>query len=980
MKKEGHVNANLVPRALRASVGGLAAALCVVHGPAAGAAPSPGLSAAEVSAGDVTVSWEGRTGMAIRYRGAEAFSRYADEFTVHNRAWTAAHYRSREGRPTGSVTSDGDARVLTIQDADDHFSYTKKVTVRPDSSLSVEFSYRQTGLSDAALQLGWRPSLGWLSGAAYKTVDGGVTAEGRLTAGHSGKPILWSALSHMSFSSPAGRLTMTSTYPMTLYDHRDRGQFWLGWDHPLQPGELTEEKVEIRFDPYEDQVEGVGIGGLSWSREVHDGRVRLAVRLSRTPEGPTDLVIRLRCRRADELAGEASTPVALTPEPRSVVLELALPAGGTYSATVDLLRQGEAEPLHSLGPLPVAVSPTLDFYSSLSLYTSEPSIELVATVTEPVPLRNLRLRVDGDSGTLADVDVQSRRCRVSLPVADVPKGLNRLEAYLISGQEVIGSAVTRFCKAPPKPNEVKIDRGTRGLIVDGRPFFPFGFYVHKGRFYDDPDLPRYVLDLEAPHKFNVICPYHNFDVPFRTQARDGIRAFLDRADAVGLKVHYDLRNMCCAEPSQETRAAIADDVWAHRDAPSLLCWYLADEPAGQRIPPDRFVDLYAKLKEWDPHHPTTMVFCVPNKAHEYLEAMDILMVDPYPIPNGPVTQVADTVDLVRNAAGSGMPVWFVPQAFGGGEGWGREPTPQEERCMTYLAIVHGATGIQYFIRRPPMNNPFVGALWGEIRAMASEIRELTPVLLSPEPPPDVTPVPVDASLHTMARRYQGTAYVVCVNTEKRPRTMALRCAAAPYGGKATVLFEDRSVSVTTEGVIEDMIDSLGVRVYSYPTTHPAEPAPRPENLLKNGSFEDQTNVGYPDYFRVGQGKDVAGRWGTDSGEAAQGFHSLFVRCPTAGQGLSVTSYPMVLGPGAYRVSLQMKADRDGLEATISVGGGKEPASLGQRIGSEWTRASLDFLGPDEKRRVHLTIRADTRGVLWVDDVAVVAVPRDGEQE
>ena len=973
MKEEDHVNANLVLRALRASVAGGVLALHAVSGPATRAAPSPLLSSAEISAGEVTVRWQARRGMSISYRGVEAFSAYADEFTVHNRAWTVAPYRTREGSSRGSVTSAGEARVLTIRDADQHFSYTKTVAVRPDNSLLVELSYRQTGLSDAALQLGWRPSVGWLSGAAYKTVDGGVTAEGRLTTGHSATPILWSALSHMSFSSPAGRLTMTSTYPMTLYDHRDRGQFWLGWDHVLQAGETVEETVEIRFEPYADQVEGVAITGLTWSREVQDGRLRVSVGLARTPEGPTDLVTRLQCRRGDELAGEASVPVTLTPKPQPVAFRLALATGGAYSATVDLLRQGESTPLHSLGPLHVAVSPTLRFYSSLSLYTTESTVELVATVAEPVVLGKLRLRVDGENGTLTDVDVQTRQCRLSVPAAELPGGLNRLEAYLISDQEVIGSAVTRFCKAPPKPNEVKIDRRTRGLIVDGKPFFPFGFYVHKGRFYDDPDLPRYVLDLEAPHKFNLICPYHNFGVPFRTQARDGIRAFLDRADAVGLKVHYDIRNMCCAEPSQETRAAIADDIRAHRDAPALLCWYLADEPAGQRIPPDRFVDLYAKLKEWDPHHPATMVFCVPNKAHEYLAAMDILMVDPYPIPNGPVTQVADTVDLVRNAAGPGMPVWFVPQAFGGGEGWGREPTPQEERCMTYLAIVHGATGIQYFIRRPPMNNPFVGALWGEIRKMACEIRELTPVLLSPEPPPEVTSVPADPSLHTVARRHQGMAYVVCVNTEKRPRPMTLRCTAPPYGDEAAVLFEDRGVPVSTEGVIEDMIDSFGVRVYSYPTTHPAEPAPRRENLLKNGSFEQQTNVGYPDYFRVGQGKDVAGSWGTDSGEAAQGFHSLFVRCPTAGQGLSVTSYPMVLGPGAYRVSLQMKADRGGLEATISVGGGKEPASAEHLVDTAWSRASLDFIGPDEKRRVHLTLRADTRGVLWVDDASVVAV-------
>ncbi len=422
--------------------------------------------------------------------------------------------------------------------------------------------------------------------------------------------------------------------------------------------------------------------------------------------------------------------------------------------------------------------------------------------------------------------------------------------------------------------------------------------------------------------------------------------------------------------------AIVDDMAAHRDAPALLCWYLSDEPAGRRIPPAQYVALYPKLKELDPYHPTTMVFCVPRKAHEYADALDILMVDPYPIPNGPVTRVSDTVDLVKRTAPAEVPIWCVPQAFGGGEGWGREPTPREERCMTYLAIVHGATGIQYFIRRPPMNNPFVGALWGDIRNMASEIKELTPVLLSHEPAPHAAPVPDDPSLHVMGKRFDGDAFVFCVNSENRPRRFAVQCDAKPSEPTARVLFEDRSVPVTRDGRIEDIIDGYGVRIYAYRTAPRPKPIVRKQpNLLKNGGFEQQTNVGYPDYFRFGKGKEVAASWGTDPREAYEGRHSLFIRCPTAGQGPNVASYPMRLGQGKYRVALGLKADRPSFSATVSVGGGKAPAQLKCTLGPAWKKFTLAFEGPAKVGRVHLSLRPESRGVMWADAIEVIEAPQ-----
>ena len=371
-----------------------------------------------------------------------------------------------------------------------------------------------------------------------------------------------------------------------------------------------------------------------------------------------------------------------------------------------------------------------------------------------------------------------------------------------------------------------------------------------------------------------------------------------------------------------------------------------------------------------------MVFCVPPRAHEFARGTDIMMVDPYPIPNSPVTQVADTVDLVGNAVNWTIPIWCVPQAFGGDQWWGREPTWQEQRCMTWLAIAHGATGIQYFIRMIPHQWPFGEAMWAECRKMAAEVRELTPVLLSHEPQPPVTSVAPTPGLHLAARAYDGEAYVICVNTTKQPTNLAVRCASKPIEGQAEVLFEDRTVPVAADGTIRDVVDALGVRIYAY-RTGPAKANQivlAADNLIKNGGFEAQTNVGFPDYFNTTEAADNGCSWGTDSQEAIEGRHSLFIRCPKDGQvgSPAANTYPMSLKAGKYVLSFYMKADRTDGSAHFGLYGYDKSPWKDAAAGLGWHKETLEFEVPANTQWVYFRIGSNKRGTLWVDALEVRA--------
>ena len=299
--------------------------------------------------------------------------------------------------------------------------------------------------------------------------------------------------------------------------------------------------------------------------------------------------------------------------------------------------------------------------------------------------------------------------------------------------------------------------------------------------------------------------------------------------------------------------------------------------------------------------------------------------------------------------------------------------------MTYMAIAHGATGIQYFIRRPPHTSPFVDGMWAECRKMAREIRELTPALLSHEPEPTVEAAEPTGDLHLAARRYNGHAYVLAVNSAHEPRSLSVSSSETPTGDRAEVMFEDREVPVSDEGVIEDMIDALGVRVYRYQV---GEERVGPvvldaENRVGNGGFERSVNPGYPDGCRVGYPGELTGSgWGTDPQEAIEGTHSLFLRATKDGEGLSATTFPASLSTGSYEVSFYLKADRPGMTARIGISGWRtwhDSVSETMAVTQEWTKHTIALEMPVDERRVHVSFQPEQRGTLWVDAVQIVPV-------
>lgn len=590
---------------------------------------------------------------------------------------------------------------------------------------------------------------------------------------------------------------------------------------------------------------------------------------------------------------------------------------------------------------------------------------MVLAKVSPEAGEGLRLVLEGPTGKLAEASVKAgQRTAVALPPGGLPEGKLVLRGTLYANEERLVSADCTVLVAQPVANPVVIDHLSQTLLVGGLPFCPQACYADR-RTMDQ------VVEQEATTGINVLSPYLSTDINERRQKRAEVRQFLDRCAQVGIYVQLSMLPASHAPQDDDKWAWVKEEVEAFRDHPALLSYYLADEPELGWAKPEACQAAYERIKALDPWHPVTMVFCQAPAAVRYQAGMDVVMTDPYPIPNGPVTNVADFCERIRGDLGDALPLWVVPQAFGGGEWWKREPSRQEERVMTYLALIHGGRGIQYFIRRPPAVNPTSPDLWSECRRLLLELGQLTPALAAGEAAPKVTAE--QKAVHVGAFQQGSVLTLLVANTANEPGPLDLTLDL-PVSGSAEVLFENRSLPLTA-GKLHDLVDAYGTRAYRI------ELAPIPDrvplakgNLIVNPSFEEAHNVGTPDGAYTGYGTDAGASWFVDPRLSVHGRQCLRLRTPVEGQGVNVALFPVTLANNTrYRLSFWAKAERDGMRCTLS-GSTVKGDQAEHVLSTDWRECAVEFTSPEKAGRTSFNLRLVSPGAAWFD--AVQLVPAD----
>lgn len=564
---------------------------------------------------------------------------------------------------------------------------------------------------------------------------------------------------------------------------------------------------------------------------------------------------------------------------------------------------------------------------------------------------------------------------VSFSLENFKPGNNEITVSYYEDEKWVDSRKVNLLVRSHKYNEVKRDLLTGTLIADGLPFYPVGFYCQW------PVLPT-LPEEEAVKGFNLMSPYWDIDKKGR---KDRIR-FMDRCAELGMKVNYNVCNVAAGGIHAESLSKdekldlLKKEVEALRDHPALLTWYLYDEPEGQGVPPDSLQAAYDLIKQLDPYHPVTIVFMAPQMADQYDKVMDIAMTDPYPVPNGPIAQVEDYVEILNNYFRYEKPVWIVPQAFGGGEWWTREPDPREIRAMTYLGLVHNASGIQYFIRKGLNGSPKSQATWGECGAIAQEIMELLPSIVYGQPAPPVKISQTEIQARTINKN--GMFTIMVVNTVNEPYQFDLQLEGIDLSMDVIVLFEGRKIRMT-DGKFNDFIDAYGTRIYRVDNWI------RPDRMkeIKRGNlgidpgFENISNPGIPASCYVTPGIDRGSTYFLDGRVYQEGDHSIRLVTPEAGKGARLSFFGLELDPEkSYTCSIWAKkapgmpSKKPGsIDFSLSLGKGNEARF---NLTEEWREYSFTTAGtpvqPSLRYWVSPQLQLNGAGTAWFDLLQVVA--------
>jgi hypothetical protein len=327
------------------------------------------------------------------------------------------------------------------------------------------------------------------------------------------------------------------------------------------------------------------------------------------------------------------------------------------------------------------------------------------------------------------------------------------------------------------PKYVRFDRYGNAL-VDGRPFFPIGIYLYSW----DSNVMSQVLQQG-----------------FNTVIWGATPADLDTLR------DNDLMMLPYSKPE-----------WlAVKDHPSILAWYLTDEPEGQGYTPRSMREEYERVRAEDPSRPIGLCHFLWDALTNYKHSADFVMSDVYPINpthDAPLDPIWHHMDQIHVIHGWNFPVWPVIQTFGGpdsdGGKWGI-PTPQESRAMTYIALAHRAKAMLYFSYQPGLTE-----LWAAVRTLCGELRQLTPFLVFPSS--ELAISSSDGSVHARCIQVGNSGLVITVNVTRNPVQATLTIPSVPVSELA-LPFEGGTISLTA-GAFTASFDALGVHVYQWGPT------------------------------------------------------------------------------------------------------------------------------------------------------------------
>ena len=392
---------------------------------------------------------------------------------------------------------------------------------------------------------------------------------------------------------------------------------------------------------------------------------------------------------------------------------------------------------------------------------------------------------------------------------------------------------------------VRIERDNRWIVND-KPYFAFGISGAPQADLKAPDGGDGWKEL-ASAGINWMR-IGGADIAWDDAGVAKYKAIMDAAARVGIFGQFNLRDLSSLpddpplpppyEGGEEggREAKLRQVVTMFKDHPATLAWKGIDEPAWGKQPVPPMLRAYKLIKELDPMHPVIVTHAPRNTLRElraYNPTCDVTGLDIYPVsvpmgkhghfPNRQISVVGDYTKWMVELAEGKKPILMILQITYSGTTPPKNilvrPTFDQQRYMTYQAIIDGANGIMWFGGYIVLNerDEKLGFNWTYfdevLRPLLKEIgpgSELYSVITATASSNVALKVEGAEDIELLARKVNGNAYILAAKREGPEATV--RISGLTGGGEADVMFENRKVKLVN-GVIEDTFKPNAVHVY-----------------------------------------------------------------------------------------------------------------------------------------------------------------------
>lgn len=286
------------------------------------------------------------------------------------------------------------------------------------------------------------------------------------------------------------------------------------------------------------------------------------------------------------------------------------------------------------------------------------------------------------------------------------------------------------------------------LKVDGKDFFAYGITWQSGEQPPGENTFKYM----RKSGMNLLV-YH--PKPFEATANYSRRTF-------ELAAQYNIKIAAWLSPGSlgqnKAPAEIARQIVMYKKYPSIICWMVVDEPHAF---PEEVKACLKTARETDPARPSFFNVTPTGLGMRIADLTgDLLMMDTYNFffDSSIMADLKPRFSQLQKEI-TNRPGWTVLQAFGNCMWIWRGPTPGEMTAQTYLALVHGITGITYFNAVPLRNDTRQ-----QMAVLGKEIKQLEPILLSRELGKIISSNP---KINYCVKKYAGKTYMIAINSNDR---------------------------------------------------------------------------------------------------------------------------------------------------------------------------------------------------------------------